>query len=225
MTDKTTLGISDTFREFIEALEAKEGTEKEPSAKVLNSHEYVDLGLPSGTLWARCNIGAIKPEEYGDYYAWGETSTKNTFNWTTYKYAKGDSDELTKYCTLSAWGNAGFTDNLTELQRGDDPASSWGSGWYTPTLAQWEELLANTTNEWTTQNGVKGRLFTSEKNGETLFLPAAFGNDGSYGYYWSRSLYIDLPDHAWGLRFLSDSCYMKYYGRANVFCVRPVHQS
>ena len=175
-----------------------------------NGHAYVDLGLPSGTLWATCNIGATKPEEYGDYFAWGETSTKDTYDWTTYKYSKGDEeDELTKYCNNSDFGNNGFTDNLTELQRGDDPATAnWGSGWQTPSDEQWEELLANTTSELTTQNGVEGRLFTSKKNGQSLFLPAAgrrwcdeLYGVGSSGYYWSSSLGTDTPDGAWTFSF------------------------
>ena len=183
----------------------------------VDGHEYVDLGLPSGTLWATCNIGAAKPEEFGDYFAWGETSTKNTYNWSTYKYCNGN--QLTKYCNESYRGYNGFTDNLTELQTGDDAATAnWGEGWRTPTKEQWDELLANTTNEWTTQNGVEGRLFTSKKNGKSLFLPAAgycwddgLSRVGRSGYYWSSSLFIDSPYIAWYFYFNSD-CYYMYYG-------------
>lgn len=197
-----------------------------------NGHEWVDLGLPSGTLWATCNVGASKPEGYGNYYAWGETSTKSTYNWDTYKYANGTFDKLTKYCNKSDYGNNGFTDNLTALQTGDDPAASnWGSGWCTPTKAQCDELLANTTNQWTTQNGVKGRKFTSKKNGATLFLPAAGGRwyseidyAGSYGYYWSRSLSAGGPGSAWSLNFNSDGCGVSSNYRGNGFSVRPVRQ-
>ena len=196
-----------------------------------NGHEWVDLGLPSGTLWATCNIGASKPEGYGNYYAWGETSTKSTYNWGTYKYANGDYDKLTKYCNNSDYDNNGFTDKLTTLQSGDDPATAnWGSGWQTPSKAQWDELLSNTTNQWTTKNGVKGRQFTSKKNGQTLFLPAAgsrWGSElnyaGSYGYYWSRSLYTDNPSYAWYLYFHSGSCRMgSGRSRSSGFSVRPV---
>ena len=200
-----------------------------------NGHEYVDLGLPSGTLWATCNIGATTPEECGNYYAWGETSTKDTYDRTTYKYSKGDEDELTKYCNDSDFGNNGFTDNLTELQRGDDPATAnWCSGWQTPSDEQWEELLANTTNEWTTQNGVKGRLFTSKKNGKSLFLPAAgrrwdgeLYDVGSDGFYWSSSLNTDYPeDFAWHLDFGSGDYGMNgYYARNYGFSVRPVREN
>ena len=198
-----------------------------------NGHEYVDLGLPSGTLWATCNIGATKPEEYGDYFAWGETSTKNTYYWTTYKYSKVDSDALTKYCNNSDFGNNGFTDNLTELQRGDDPATAnWGNGWCTPTKEQWKELLENTTNKWTTQNGVKGRLFTSKKNGKSLFLPAAgYRWDsnlylvGSDGNYWSSSLYTDGPNDAWYFYFYSVDYYVGYYYRGSGRSVRAVRSA
>ena len=200
-----------------------------------NGHEYVDLDLPSGTLWATCNVGASKPEGYGDYYAWGETKTKSVYDWETYKYANGDDyHKLTKYCCNSENGDNGFTDNLTTLQAGDDPATSnWGSGWHTPSKSQWDELLANTTNTWTTQNGVKGGLFTSKKNGQTLFLPAAGYRGGSElydasseSYYWSRSNFTHYSGHAWGLRSNSGGCDMfRYgYGRDSGFTVRPVRQ-
>ena len=198
-----------------------------------NGHEWVDLGLPSGTLWATCNVGADTPEGYGNYYAWGETSTKSTYNWSTYKYANGAQDKLTQYCNKSNYGNNGFTDNLTTLQSGDDPATAnWGSGWQTPSKSQWVELLQNTTNQWTTKSGVKGRLFTSKKNGQTLFLPAAgyrWGDElsyaGSYGNYWSSSLYTDSPYYAWSLGFGSDGCVMNGYDRYGGQSVRPVRSS
>ena len=197
-----------------------------------NGHEYVDLGLPSGTLWATCNIGANKPEGYGSYFAWGETGTKSTYNWDTYKYVNGDYDKLTKYCNTSEYGDNGFTDNLTQLQSGDDPATAkWGSGWRTPSKLQWEELLSNTTNQWTTKNGVAGRLFTSKRNGQSVFLPAAgrrwvseLGLAGSSGFYWSRSLNTDNPSYAWDLDFYSDNCIMFSYYRYGGFSVRPVRQ-
>lgn len=160
-------------------------------------HEYVDLGLPSGTLWATCNIGATTPEGYGDYFAWGETKAKSVYNWGKYKYAKGYFDEyplLTKYCTDDSYGNNGFEDNLTLLQPGDDAATAnWGRDWRMPTFEEWEELRNNTTRIWTTQNGVYGKLFTGS-NGNTLFLPAAsFQQEGSnvnfsVGSYWSSTL-------------------------------------
>ena len=169
-------------------------------------HVYVDLGLPSGTLWATCNVGADTPEDYGDYFAWGETQPKDTYNWSTYQYCNGSYNTLTKYCTDSGFGYNGFTDNLTVLQASDDAATAnWGSGWSMPTKAQWEELESNTTVTWTTQNGVKGRKFTAS-NGNSLFLPAAL-DTGRIGFYWSSSL--KTPNAAWVLCFHSSDYDMR----------------
>lgn len=203
-----------------------------------NGHEYVDLGLPSGTLWATCNVGANKPEDYGDYFAWGEINTKSVYDWNTYKYTNGDYNKLTKYCDRRGYGNNGFTDALIELQTSDDPATTnWGDGWNTPSKDQWDELLANTTCVWATCNGVGGMSFTSKQNGQTLFLPSAGyrGNSllsfaGDDGYYWSSSLHSDYPDRAWfykfdwtgdceyGSRMCADA---RGYGQS----VRPVRQN
>lgn len=200
-----------------------------------DGHEWVDLGLPSGTLWATCNVGADNPEDYGDYFAWGETQPKDTYNWSTYKYANGDYDRLTKYCNKSDYGYNGFTDNLTTLLPEDDAATAnWGSDWRMPTYVEWQELYQNTTHTWTTQNGVNGRLFTAS-NGNSLFLPAAgyrrssslvyAGGDGDY---WSSSLLTDDPDTAWDLFFFSDVCGMRgssrYCGRS-VRAVLPASQN
>ena len=179
-------------------------------------HDYVDLGLPSGLLWATCNVGANTPEEYGDYFAWGETQPKDVYSWSTYQYCVGSNNTLTKYCSRSMYGYNGFTDSLTILLPEDDPATAnWGNGWCTPTKEQWKELLENTTNKRTTQNGVKGRLFTSKKNGQRLFLPAAgyrwAGNlfsVGSFGNFWSSSLSTDDPGRAWDFDFDSNGCSM-----------------
>ena len=192
-------------------------------------HDYVDLGLPSGTLWATCNIGADTPEEYGDYFAWGETQPKEYYSWGTYQYCKYTSNQLTKYCYSSSNGYNGFIDNLTTLLPEDDAATvNWGTNWCMPTKAQWEELLS-TTNTWTTQKGVNGRLFTA--NGTSLFLPAggyydcgntAIGSVGNWGRYGSSSLdTVDTPPStiAWGFNFGSSAneCkvqfYYRYYGR------------
>ena len=198
-----------------------------------NGHEYVDLGLPNGTLWATCNVGASKPEDYGNYYAWGETSTKSTYNWSTYKYANGDYNKLTKYCNVSDYGDNGFTDELFGLKPGDDPATAkWGSGWRLPHSSEWGELLDNTTRKWTTQNGKKGYLFTSKKNGQSVFLPAAgsrwdseLSNAGSLGYYWSKLVLPGDPDFAGGLYFDSVVCVEQWVYRSNGFSVRPVRQN
>lgn len=164
---------------------------------------WVDLGLPSGLLWAECNVGAGSPEEEGDYYAWGETEPKSDYSVGTYHYTNGDFDQLTKYCNASNYGYRGFTDNLTTLQPGDDAATANLDGdARTPTLSEWQELIDNTGSTWTTQNGVYGRKLTAT-NGDSLFLPAVGGragaeliSAGSDGYYWSSSLHTDDPNYA-----------------------------
>ena len=196
---------------------------------LVSTPKFIDLGLPSGLLWATCNVGADNPEDYGDYFAWGETQPKDTYNWSTYQYCNGSYNTLTKYCNNSSYGYNGFTDNLTTLQPEDDAATAnWGNGWRMPTKEEWQELYQNTTHTWTTQNGVNGRLFTAS-NGNCLFLPAAgyrgysfFYSEGSHGYYWSSSLYTDYPYYAWHFVFVSDIGYMSNLYRAYGQSVRPV---
>ncbi len=192
-------------------------------------HAYVDLGLPSGLLWATCNVGADSPEDFGDYFAWGETQPKDTYNWSTYQYCNGSVRTLTKYCDNSSYGYNGFTDNLTTLLPEDDAATAnWGSDWRMPTKEEWQELYNNTTVTWTTQNGVNGRLFTAS-NGNSLFLPAAGCRDdsnlngaGSGGYYWSSSLYTGGPSYAWYFTFYSGDYILYYCGRNFGLSVRAV---
>lgn len=138
-------------------------------------HEWVDLGLTSGTLWTTCNVGASSPEESGDYFAWGETEPKNIYDFDHYKFNKG-SGKMTKYCTIGSFGSNGFTDDLTELEPQDDAAAAnWGSDWQMPSKAQIEELIDTTftKTEWTTINGFNGKKITSKTNGNWIFLPAA----------------------------------------------------
>ena len=198
-----------------------------------NNGDWVDLGLPSGLLWATCNLGANAPEEYGDHYAWGETATKSVYDYSTYKYctvdAEGRLETLTKYNTDSDYGT---TDGQTTLQASDDVATAkLGNGARIPTRAEWEELINNTTAEWTTMNGVNGRKFTAA-NGNSLFLPAAgyrwdsgLYDAGEYGYYWSSSLYADSPGDAWGFYFYSGGQDMSDYGRGDGQSVRAVRQN
>ncbi len=193
-------------------------------------HGYVDLGLPSGLLWATCNIGADNPEDYGDYFAWGETQPKDTYDWSTYQYCMGSSSTLTRYCRYSSYGYNGFTDGLTILLPEDDAArANWGEVWRMPTKEEFEELYNNTTATWTTQNGVNGWLFTAS-NGNSLFLPAAgcrsnsnLNDAGSYGYYWSSSLHTAWPECAWLFYFGSGGYVMGYLNRYYGLSVRPVH--
>ena len=163
----------------------------ETTTGTLNGHEYVDLGLPSGTLWATCNVGADTPESYGDYFAWGETSPKDTYSWETYKWCKGSQYTLTKYCSNSSYGTV---DNKTVLDPEDDAAqANWGGTWRMPTHDEFTELRTKCTCELTSLNGVYGRKVTGP-NGNSIFLPAAgyrydssLYNAGSYGLYWSST--------------------------------------
>lgn len=195
-------------------------TTKENNGGSWNGHDYVDLGLPSGTLWATCNVGAYVPEGYGDYYAWGETVPKNTYSWATYKYVCGNDpsfgNELTKYCTSSLYGYNGFTDDLITLQQEDDAAvHNWGNGWFMPSYAQWTELYQRTTHTRITLNGQDGELFTAA-NGTCLFLPFSDLERG----YWSSSLNTDLPFFAQVFRL--EWCGLGNDYRANGHFVRPV---
>ena len=197
-------------------------------------HKYVDLGLPSGTLWATCNIGAENPEDYGDYFAWGETTGynngKTTFSWSTYTLCNGNKYTITKYCTRSSYGTI---DNKTELAPEDDAAYvNWGSEWRMPTHAQLEELLnsSNTTITWTTLNGVKGRKISKKTDPSVyIFLPAAgyrytsLDGAGSSGNYWSRSLGAITNSCAYYLGFFSDDIDCDYFSRFYGYSVRPVY--
>ena len=175
---------------------------------------WVDLGLPSGLLWARCNVGATTPEEYGNYYAWGEIRTKSEYSWETYAYGDYDSESgnytytMYKYNTEEDYGSV---DNKTTLEADDDAASVvLGGGARIPTADEWQELLDNTTAEWTTVNNVSGIKLTSKTNGNRLFLPAAgqrydseLDDLGEIGGYQSASLYTYSPRCAWDMCFSS----------------------
>ena len=209
------------------------GLSVRPVRKQEPKHEYVDLDLPSGTLWATTNVGAISPEDYGDYFAWGETTTKSDYSQSTYKWCNGSYDTMTKYCQRSDYGYNGFTDTLTELLPEDDAATAiWGSEWQMPSHDQLEELYYNTTLEWTTQNGVYGRKVTSKSNGKSIFLPAtgyridtSLYSDGKIGEYWARSLDSTISFRAHSLilnssQWLCGSTDNRWNGRS----VRPVRK-
>lgn len=183
----------------------------------------IDLGLPSGTLWSCCNVGASKPEDYGGHYAWGETQTKDVYNWDTYQYGyyNGDGD----YSHLVNIGS-----DIAGTQY-DAATANWGTPWRMPTKEDIQELLNNTTHTWTTKNGVKGREFKGA-NGGTVFLPAAGDrwnggpyDEGSYGGYWSSSLYEGYPLSAYYLYFLSGRAYWYSFDRNYGFSVRPVRKN
>lgn len=188
-----------------------------------NGHDYVDLGL--SVKWATCNVGANNPEDYGDYYAWGEIETKQNYVWRTYKWCYGSPNTQTKYCLKNEYGTV---DNKKFLEPADDVAHvKWGGNWRMPTLAEQDELRENCKWVWITMNGVKGYKVIGP-NGNTIFLPASgYFNDwkinraGLYGYYWSSShceitsdvycLYINSSRYDYDISF-------RYIGRS----VRPV---
>lgn len=166
--------------------------------------QAVDLGLPSGLKWASCNVGADNPEEYGDYFAWGETETKGEYSWSNYKYCNGSSRELTKYCNNAEYGYEGFTDNLTTLEASDDAATAnWGNGWRMPTSEEVSELFSKCVWAHVVFNGVNGYAIVGV-NGKSIFLPARQLSVNSWGgSYWTSSLYVDGATGA--RRFFIDS--------------------
>ena len=176
----------------------------------MGGHMYVDLGLPSGTLWSVCNMGADKPEEFGEYYAWGETSTKSSYNWNTYSIGS----EL---------------DSLPALDEAHDAAATkWGYGWRMPSREDFDEIVTYCTKTWTTRNNVNGYLITGP-NGNTMFLPASGGRgdgniyeSGSCGFYWLNSVYTDDTQFAWGFLLDSDSFFETSYYRMYGQTIRPV---
>ena len=183
----------------------------------------VDLGL--SVKWANMNVGAESPEDYGNYYAWGETSTKANYNWSTYFDTNDGGNTFTKY------NNEG---GKTILDPEDDVAHvKWGGCWRMPTKTEWQELIDNCTWTWTTQNGINGYKVTSNKAGYTdkfIFLPAAGGHDSGglfnylIGIYWSLSLDEDASYRAWYLFFSSGEYVPNYSYRSCGNSVRPVLQ-
>ncbi len=184
---------------------------KKPVSKQ-QTHQAIDLGLPSGTKWASCNVGANKPEEYGDYYAWGETTTKKEYTVENYRFRNIVADVSgTQY---------------------DVARAKWGGKWRMPTNDEVNELVDNCKYERTTLNGVIGGMFTGP-NGNSIFLPAAcfrYRGDlinyiGEFGNYWSSALVPDDSDNAFGLAFDSKgACWdgnLRLFGRS----VRPVISS
>jgi len=186
-----------------------------------NQYDYIDLDLPSGTLWAKCNVGAKKETEFGDYYAWGEIETKEEYTWETYKY--GEENNVTKYTKQ---------DKLEELELEDDVAYTYGKDdWHIPTTEQFRELKEHTRYKWHdnyNDSGINGILFTGE-NGNTIFLPATgykHGNVVRYnnidGGYWSKNVYTDKRDRAEGLEFNSKYTTICTTYRCCGYSVRPV---
>ena len=176
----------------------------EPTAGTENVHDYVDLGLPSGLKWATCNVGASTPKGYGDYFAWGETESKQTYSWKNYKWAtttydaannEWDLETITKYYVKYNDYYGDYESDASVLTPEDDAAhAAWEGSWRLPTVEEWEELRSNCTWTWTTRNNVNG-FEVKGTNGNSIFLPAAgsrengdFYGANDYGCYWSSSL-------------------------------------
>ncbi|MBQ0068803.1 MAG: leucine-rich repeat protein [Bacteroidales bacterium] len=197
----------------------------------VKAHEYVDLGLPSGTLWATCNLGANSPEDIGLYYAWGETTgyakgDARVFDWTNYTLCDGNIESINKY---------NLEDGLKVLDPDDDAATvSWGEKWRMPTVDEYWELLYNTTHTWWTYKGVNGFMFTSDKNGNRIFLPITYyqdeeglRDDEERAYYWSSSLGTndynkDNISLATGLSFTATGTFMSGRARCHGRTIRAV---
>lgn len=201
-----------------------------PGNGELNGHEYVDLGLPGHVMWATCNVGASRPEDYGLYFAWGETKgyakgESHTFDWTNYTMCNGTPASITKYCSSDG--------NKMVLDAADDAATViMGSEWCMPTKEQIEELIDGryTHFEWTSLNGVPGFKVSSRKNGKSIFLPAMGKRDdndliydGNTCFFWSRTR-SNYPQSAVYLELYSDIHDWYAIDRYNGLNVRAVRK-
>lgn len=178
----------------------------------VNGHDYVDLGLPSGLKWATCNVGANSPEGYGNYYAWGETTTKSSYSRSNSLTYRRDMDDIS--------GNANY----------DAATANWGGTWRMPTKSEMKELANNCNWTWTTQNGVNGMRVTGP-NAKSIFLPAAgyysgesYREVGEEGYYWSSTPYESDTSDACRLNFLSGYHFVDQFTRFLGHTVRPVSE-
>ena len=198
----------------------------------LDGHDWVQL-WEGGSIWATCNVGASSPEEYGGYYAWGETAEKDNYEWDTYKWCGGTDRTLTKYCYTKTYGTI---DKKIVLDLEDDAAYvNLSTNWRMPTSEEWEELVDNCTWTWTddyNSTGVAGYIVTSDVTGYTdnsIFLPAAgtregedLAADAEIGYYWSSSLLKSRSNCAYYLAFISDEMNVDSSNRYSGLTVRPV---
>ena len=176
----------------------------EPDGEI-SGHGYFDLGLPSGVKWATCNVGATSPEDYGDYFAWGETETKDEYT---------EENNLTDGLSISELETQGYIDGEGNLTASHDAATAhWGGAWRMPTLDEMRELVNNCTWTWLYQNGVEGYKVTGP-NGNSIFLPAtgyrngsSLDYDGDRGGYWSSTPIDYDNDHSAYYLYFLDSGY------------------
>ena len=204
------------------------GTKPTDNSKTLHGHKFVDLGLPSGMLWAETNIGAETAADDGNYYAWGETTTKPSYSQSNYKYYDSSSNTYTKYNT---------SDGKTILDKEDDAAwVNWGEYCRLPTSAELTELRNSENCKWrwtssitSSGSSIYGYKVTSKRNGNSIFFPASgyisgtnSDRKGIYGYCWTGTLYTYGVDYAYclftGSSFYGTSSYSRYLGHT----VRPV---
>lgn len=196
----------------------------------VNGHEWVDLGV--SVKWASCNVGAASPEEFGDYFAWGETSPKNGFEWSDYKYrVSGNQYSDVVFSKYNTRSDHGVVDDMVRLEADDDAAvRNWGGTWRMPTPKEWSELVDKCIWTWSEQGGRYGYVVTSKKNGRSIFLPAAgswLGDTSSEmdesGLYWSSCLENDShPTHAYSVNFSSLGIGRNSVARYSGLSVRPV---
>lgn len=177
----------------------------------MEDYKLIDLGLPSGTLWMDRNIGEKEIIDSNLYFAWGETKGYDLYDMyitngalcfkKDYKHFNGSNNKVTKYCSIPALGDNGYTDNITTLEISDDAAYQFTDGkCRMPTKEEIQELIDNTTYKWTEMDGVDGGMFTSKINGKSIFIPAgmdAYSRFNGYSPYvtiWSSSLHEKIPD-------------------------------
>lgn len=206
--------------------QTKKQTQKtKPLTGEINGHEWVDLGLPSGTKWATCNVGADAPEEWGDYFAWGETTTKRWYGTTT---------SLTYNKSSSTLKSEGIINDKGELEKSHDAASiNWGNPWRMPSENEFREIYDNCEWEWTEINGHKGHLINGS-NGNSIFLPIAdirylegsFDSKRELCLYWSVSFSDDESNDRYAIGFDTNKPYydkgIHLMGRDLGGTIRPV---
>lgn len=194
----------------------------------INDHEWVDLGL--SVKWATCNVGASSPYELGNYFAWGETSTKDRFEDKNYRFfvSRGDPSKVDGNIKYSKYVcdnlSHGVIDNMRRLVLQDDAANAnWGGTWRMATDIEWAELKQHCRWTWIEQTDKVGYEIVSKKNGNSIFLPVSRRSDyGFFGFYWSASLRIDFSSHSWGLCLRPESVNVVDYNRDGCGSIRPV---
>ena len=202
--------------DYIDFSESSSGSVSYTSCPDGNHPHLIDLGLPSGTKWACCNVGASKPEDYGGYFAWGETKEKDLYTEGNYLGGKGTSCDIGKDIASTPY---------------DAATANWGGPWVMPSMEQMNELKSNCTSEWTTKNGVNGRRYTGS-NGASIFIPAAgirlnqdLSLTGLCGYYWLSTLSESVKINACYLYFSSERVYTPDGRRDYGLSVRPVRKN